>query len=135
MKPKAYLGHPQFLGWSSLKYQLMVFPSPTDVARSFTQGVARVLDPTLKIDVETIYFLFYLIFKSCVRILSTFKSKLNIYRFSLKSSFVIIFIESKCKKWNLSANFNYCKLNLNHLLIESQILQELFHNNNYRIKM
>ena len=33
----------------------MVFLSPTDVAR-------RVLDPTLKIDVETIHFFIYLTF-------------------------------------------------------------------------
>ena len=41
---------------------LMVFLSPTDVARSFALEVARVLDPTLKIDVETIHFFIYLTF-------------------------------------------------------------------------
>ena len=40
----------------------MVFLSPTDVARSFALEVARVLDPTLKIDVETIHFFIYLTF-------------------------------------------------------------------------
>ena len=64
----------------------------TNVARTFALKVARLLDPTLKINTETIY-LFN--FQISLRILSTFKSKLN------------------------------------HLLLESQELQELIHNNIY----
>ena len=61
IKPEAHSRPPKFLGWSSLKRQLMVFLSPTDVARSFALEVARILDPALKIDVETIYFFIHLI--------------------------------------------------------------------------
>ena len=67
------------------------FLSSTNVAWSFVVEVARVLDPTLKINMETVY----LIFKFVYLILSTFKS------------------------------------NLNHLLIESQVLQESIRNNIY----
>ena len=61
IKPEAHLGPPKFFGWSSLKHQLMVLLSPTDVARSFALEVARILDPALKIDVEAIYFIIHLI--------------------------------------------------------------------------
>ena len=53
------------------------FFSSTNVVRSFVLEVARVLDPTMKINLETIYLFIYLNFLSLSTNLSTFKSKLN----------------------------------------------------------
>ena len=73
----------------------MVFLSSTIVDGSFVLEVGRVLDPTLKINVETIY-LFKLIFKFVYESYLLLNLRQIIYEFSLKyfkSYFVTILIK------------------------------------------
>ena len=73
----------------------MVFLSSTIVAGSFVLEVGRVLDPALKINVETIY-LFKLIFKFVYESYLLLNLCQVIYEFSLKyfkSNFVAILIK------------------------------------------
>ena len=97
----------------------MVFLSSTIVAGSFVLEVGRVLDPALKINVETIY-LFKLIFKFVQESDLLLNLRKIIYEFSLKyfkSYFVTILIKLRCNKRNLSVlvqisiiNTRFCKL-------------------------
>ena len=61
----------------------MVFLSSTIIAGSFVLEVGRVLDPALKINVETIY-LFKLIFKFVYESYLLLNLRQIIYEFSLK---------------------------------------------------
>ena len=73
----------------------MVFLSSTIVDGSFVLEVGRVLDPTLKINVETIY-LFKLMFKFVYKSYLLLNLRQIIYEFSLKyfkSYFVTILIK------------------------------------------
>ena len=73
----------------------MVFLSSTLVAESFVLELERVLDPAVKISVETIY-LFKLIFKFAYKSYLLLNLRQIIYEFSLKyfrSYFVTILIE------------------------------------------
>ena len=84
----------------------MVFLSSTIVAGSFVLEVGRVLDPALKINVETIY-LFKLIFKFVYESYLLLNLRQIIYEFSLKyfkSYFVTILIKLRCNKRNLSVS-------------------------------
>ena len=81
----------------------MVFLSSTIVTGSFVLEVGRVLDPALKINVETIY-LFKLIFKFVYESYLLLNLRQIIYEFSLKyfkSYFVTILIKLRCNKRNL----------------------------------
>ena len=78
----------------------MVFLSSTIVAGNFVLDFGRVLDPALKLNVETIY-LFELIFESYLLV----NLRQIIYVFSLnyfKRYFVTILIELRCNKQNMS---------------------------------
>ena len=82
----------------------MVFLSLTIVAGIFVLEVGRVLDPALKIYVETIY-LFKLIFKFVYESYLLLNLHQIIYEFSLKyfkSYFVTMLIKLRCNKRNLS---------------------------------
>ena len=84
----------------------MVFLSSTIVAGSFVLEVGRVLDPALKINVETIN-LFKLIFKFVYESYLLLNLRHIIYEFSLKyfkSYFVTILIKLRCNKRNLSGS-------------------------------
>ena len=81
----------------------MFFLSSTIFAESFVLEVGRVLDPALKINVETIY-LFKLIFKFVYESYLLLNLRQIIYEFSLKyfkSYFVTILIKLRCNKRNL----------------------------------
>ena len=84
----------------------MVFLSSTIVTGSFVLEVGRVLDPALKINVETIY-LFKLIFKFVYESYLLLNLRQIIYEFSLKyfkSCFVTILIKLRSNKRNLSGS-------------------------------
>ena len=84
----------------------MVFLSLTIVVGSFVLEVGWVLDPALKINLETIY-LFKLIFKFVYESYLLLNLCQIIYEFSLKyfkSYFVTIVIKLRCKKRNLSGS-------------------------------
>ena len=97
----------------------MVFLSLTIVVGSFVLEVGWVLDPALKINLETIY-LFKLIFKFVYESYLLLNLCQIIYEFSLKyfkSYFVTIVIKLRCNKRNLSGsiqisiiNTRFCKL-------------------------
>ena len=82
----------------------MVFLSSTIIAGSFVLEVGRILDPALKINVETIY-LSKLIIKFVCESYLLLNLRQIIYEFSLKyfkSYFVTILIKLRCNKRNLS---------------------------------
>ena len=114
----------------------MVFLSSNIVAGSLVLEVGRVLEPSLKINVETIYLL-KLIFKIVYKSYLLLNLRQIIYEFSLKyfkSYFVTIFIKLRCNKRNLSGsvqisiiNTRFCKLlhflpTLNKFCIHTYIL-------------
>ena len=84
----------------------MVLLSSTIVAESFVLEVGRVLDQTLKNNVETIY-LFKFIFKLAYESYLLLNLRQMIYEFSLKyfkSYFVTMLIKLRCNKRNLSGS-------------------------------
>ena len=97
----------------------MVFLSSTIVAGSFVLEVGRVLDPALKINVETIY-LFKLIFKFVYESYLLLNLRQITYKLSLKyfkSYFVTILTKLRFNKRNLSGsvqiniiNGRFCRL-------------------------
>ena len=83
----------------------MVFLSSTIVTASVVLEAGRVLDPALKINVETIY-LFKLIFRFDCESYLLLNLRQIIYESSLKyfkSYFVTILIKLRCNKQNLSS--------------------------------
>ena len=84
----------------------MVFLSSSIVTGSFILEVGRVLDPALKINVETIY-LFKSIFKFIYESYLLLNVRQIIYEFILKyfkSYFVTMLIKLRCNKRNLSGS-------------------------------